>query len=213
MAEEYCWAIAQALGHSCCRRSSSVILEFRFQLEFHLYTRTFDHVYRVIHKSLRNFRTRLRNNQDRHRRVDISSTCKVGQKLEVSLPLLTCSPSAWPSRLLYRRGRRLGLSSVRVAGFSLQHGHYPNPAAPNLQHTTNREQMTDLVIQQHSRKLLMMDIFMSETCWANKKWNKTASDIKSIFYSSAITMMHGPINVIFRQWLWTTVPPLAIFHQ
>jgi hypothetical protein len=25
-------------------------------------------------------------------RVDISSTCKVGQKLGVSLPLLTCSP-------------------------------------------------------------------------------------------------------------------------
>jgi hypothetical protein len=37
-------------------------------------------------------------------RVDISSTCKVGQKLGVSLPLLTYSPSAWPSRLLYRRG-------------------------------------------------------------------------------------------------------------
>jgi hypothetical protein len=36
--------------------------------------------------------------------VDISSTCKVGQKLGVSLPLLTCSSSAWPSRLLYRRG-------------------------------------------------------------------------------------------------------------
>jgi len=35
---------------------------------------------------------------------------------------------------------RLGLSSVRVAGFSLQHGHYSNPAAPNLQHTTNQEQ-------------------------------------------------------------------------
>ena len=39
-------------------------------------------------------------------RVDISSTCKVGQKIGVSLPLLTCSPSAWPSRLLYRRGRK-----------------------------------------------------------------------------------------------------------
>ena len=39
-------------------------------------------------------------------RVDISSTCKVGQKLGVSLPLLTRSPSAWPSRLLYRRGRK-----------------------------------------------------------------------------------------------------------
>jgi hypothetical protein len=38
-------------------------------------------------------------------RVDISSTCKIGQKLGVSLPLLACSHSAWPSRLLYRRGR------------------------------------------------------------------------------------------------------------
>jgi hypothetical protein len=39
-------------------------------------------------------------------RVDISSTCKVGQKLGVCLPLLIRSPSAWPSRLLYRRGRK-----------------------------------------------------------------------------------------------------------
>ena len=38
--------------------------------------------------------------------VNISSTFKVGQKLGVSLPLLTCSPSAWPSRLLYRRCRK-----------------------------------------------------------------------------------------------------------
>jgi len=35
---------------------------------------------------------------------------------------------------------RLGLSSVRVAGFSLQHGHYSEPATPNLQHTSNQEQ-------------------------------------------------------------------------
>ena len=33
---------------------------------------------------------------------------------------------------------RLGLSNVH--SFSLQHGHYSNPAAPNLQHTSNREQ-------------------------------------------------------------------------
>jgi hypothetical protein len=39
-------------------------------------------------------------------RVDTSSTCKVGQKHGVSLPLLTCSPLAWQSRLLYRRGRK-----------------------------------------------------------------------------------------------------------
>jgi len=41
---------------------------------------------------------------------------------------------------------RLVLSSARVADFSLQHGHY------------------DVAIQQRSRKLLMMDILMSETC-------------------------------------------------
>ena len=35
---------------------------------------------------------------------------------------------------------RLGLSSVRVAGWSLQHGHHSNPTAPNLQHKTNQEQ-------------------------------------------------------------------------
>jgi hypothetical protein len=39
-------------------------------------------------------------------RVYISSTCKVGQKLGLSLPLLTCSPSAWSSPLLYCRGRK-----------------------------------------------------------------------------------------------------------
>jgi len=80
-------------------------------------------------------------------------------------------------------------------GASLQGGQYSNPTAPNLQHTANQEQKTNVVIQQHSRKLLMMDILMSETCWVHKKWNKIASDIKLVFYSSAITMTHGPINI------------------
>jgi len=31
-----------------------------------------------------------------------------------------------------------------------------------------------VVIQQNSRKLLMMDILMSETCQAHKKWNKNS---------------------------------------
>ena len=30
----------------------------------------------------------------------------------------------------------------------------------------------------------MMDILMSETCWAHKKWNKIESDIKLVFRSS-----------------------------
>ena len=63
----------------------------------------------------------------------------------------------------------------------------------------NKNKTTDVVIQQHSRRLLMMDILMSETCWVHKKWNKIASDIKLVFHSSAITMVHGPINIsIFR---------------
>ena len=44
-------------------------------------------------------------------------------------------------------------------------------------------------------RLLIMDILMSETCWAHKKWNKIASDTKLVFHSSTITMMHGPINI------------------
>ena len=63
----------------------------------------------------------------------------------------------------------------------------------NTQRTENKT--TDVVIQQHSRKLLMMDILRSETCWAHKKWNEIASDIKLVFHSSTITMMHGPINI------------------
>jgi len=54
---------------------------------------------------------------------------------------------------------------------------------------------TDVVVQQHSCKLLMMDIWMSETCWAYKKYNKITSDIKVVFYFSTITMMHSPVNI------------------
>ena len=64
----------------------------------------------------------------------------------------------------------------------------------NTQRTENKT--SDVVIHQHSRrKLLMMDILITETCWAHKKWNKIASDIKLVFHSSTIKMMHGPINI------------------
>ena len=55
----------------------------------------------------------------------------------------------------------------------------------NTQRTENNT--TDVVIHQHSRKLLKIDILMSETCWAQNKWNKTASVIKLVFYSSTIS--------------------------
>jgi len=54
----------------------------------------------------------------------------------------------------------------------------------NTQGTKNNT--TNVVIQLNSRKYLMMDILMSETCWAHKKWNKIASDIKLVFYSWSI---------------------------
>ena len=57
------------------------------------------------------------------------------------------------SSLCVRDLVELVLSGARVAVFSLR--------------TENKT--TDVVIQQHSRKLLMMDILMSETCRAHKK--------------------------------------------
>ena len=94
------------------------------------------------------------------------------------------------------------------AGFSLQNEHHQIPTATkaeaqlvlqpakrtqpntnrnkssNTQRTENKT--TDVVIHQHSRKLLKMDILMSETCWAHNKWNKIARDIKLVFHSSKI---------------------------
>ena len=43
---------------------------------------------------------------------------------------------------------------------------------------------TNVVIRKNSRKSLMMDILMSEICWAHKKWNKIASDINLVSMSS-----------------------------
>ena len=62
------------------------------------------------------------------------------------------------------------------------------PTEPHRNSNTHRTKnnTTNVVIQHNSRKLLMMDILMSETCWAHKKWNKIASGIKLVFYSSNI---------------------------
>jgi len=73
------------------------------------------------------------------------------------------------------------------------------PTQPHRNSNTHRtkKNTANVVIQQNIRKLLVMDILMSETCWAHKKWNKIANDIKLVFYSSTITIMHGPINISF----------------
>ena len=58
----------------------------------------------------------------------------------------------------------LGWGGIRVAGFKLPHGYHPNPTTPKFQHTSKQEHTTNVVIQLKSRKLLMMDVLMSETC-------------------------------------------------
>ena len=75
----------------------------------------------------------------------------------------------------------------------------PNQPHRNSNTHRTKNNTTNVVIQQNSRKLLMMDILMSETCWAHKRWNKIASGIKLVFYYSTITMMHGPINIKCRR--------------
>ena len=87
---------------------------------------------------------------------------------------------------------------------------------PNISHNKSsntqrtEKKTTDVVIHQHSLRLLKMDILISETCWAHNKRNKTASDIKLVFYST-IAMMHGPINI--RSMLQFSIPlEFSIVH-
>ena len=47
-----------------------------------------------------------------------------------------------------------------------------------------------------SRKLLMMDILMSEIYWAHKKWNKMASDIKLVLHSSTLYVITTCQNTV-----------------
>ena len=65
----------------------------------------------------------------------------------------------------------------------------------NTQRTENKT--TDAVIHQHSRRLLKMDILMSETCWAHNRWNEIASDIKLVFHSSTIET--------WCSWFWPSM--------
>ena len=68
--------------------------------------------------------------------------------------------------------------------FILQNKHHQIPAATKAPTQRTENKTTDVVIHQHSRKLLKIDILMPETCWAHNKWNKIASDIKLVFHSS-----------------------------
>ena len=68
------------------------------------------------------------------------------------------------------------------------HGHLNVKFVFFAQRTENKT--TVVVIHQHSHKLLMTDILMSQTYWVHKKWNKIASDIKLVFYSLSNAIIH-----------------------
>ena len=82
---------------------------------------------------------------------------------------------------------RLVFGGFRFAGWSRN-------KSSNTQRTENKT--TDVVIHEHSRKLLKIDILMSETCWAHNKWNKIESDIKLVFHSSTIHYISAMCSVI-----------------
>ena len=78
---------------------------------------------------------------------------------------------------------------VRFAGWSTNASACKPNTTQNQPHEISNTQRaekktTDVVIPQHRRRLLKMDILRSETCWGHKNWNKTASDIKLVFHSS-----------------------------
>ena len=62
------------------RGISKVLVSWNIaQLRQVCFTTEISHLYRVIHKSLRNFRTRLRNNQDRHGRKEHTNRYRISQ--------------------------------------------------------------------------------------------------------------------------------------
>jgi len=103
-------------------------------------------------------------------------------------------PCGWVGVVSVLQAEAVLLPATRIP---IQPNHTETPTQPHQNSNTHRTKnnTTNVAIQQNSRKLLMMHILMSETCWAHKKWNKIVSYNKLVFYSSTITMMHGPINI------------------
>jgi hypothetical protein len=122
------------------------------------------------------------------RGIGLLQLCRVIQRSVNKADCCRCLLQ-WPGKNQTRGGslqwnsdcwHQTGVGVVSVLQDSACNTHTtPNPTTRRTKNNT-----TNVVIQQNNRKLLMMDILMSETCWAHKKWNKIASDIKLVFYSS-----------------------------
>jgi len=93
-----------------------------------------------------------------------------------------------PTRLKLQPATRIPLQPNQAEASACNTDTTPTKPHRNSNTHRTKNNTTNVVIQQNSRKLLMMDILMSETCWAHKKWNKIAGGIKSVFYSSNTLM-------------------------
>jgi len=58
-------------------------------------------------------------------------------------------------------------------------------------------------------KLLLMDILMSKTCRAHKKWNKIASDIKLVFHSSTVILC---LSVLCTPEFYISIIPVWVMQ-
>ena len=81
--------------------------------------------------------------------------------------------------------------------------------APLKTSRTKSPTHNDVVIQQHSRKLLMMDILMSETRWAHNKWNKI--EVTSSW--SFILQFFNQRNVYFSHYSYVFQLPHRSHHR
>ena len=103
----------------------------------------------------------------------------------------------------------VGVVSVLQLCFSLQHGYHSNPTTPKLQHTSNQEQYDQCGNSSSGACDCSVELphwsYCSwfDVCWnfgavglgwypccrlkpaTHKKWNKIASDIKLVLYSSS----------------------------
>ena len=121
--------------------------------------------------------------------------------------VLNCSSCSWEGLLILQwkvfLTKRLSfrLSVLQASACNTD----TTPTQPHRNSNTHRTKnnTTNVVIQQNSHKLLMMDILMSESCWAHKKWNKMASDIKLVFYSS--TMHQEKLWIHLSNWRFNKI--------
>ena len=82
-----------------------------------------------------------------------------------------------------------------VVARSLQHGHHSNPAAPNLQHTTKREQNDRCGNSTAQSQAPDHGYINVRNTLIHRKWNKIASDIKLVFYS-------WTVKFVFKSGQW-----------